>query len=80
MSNKEFPQFISVNWCSMYVEKIKTLYKSVYKMIMSSNGSRKSKDIDWNDNLYWKFKQLDYVAQNLSEWIDYIPGFNLILT
>jgi len=25
-------------------------------MIMSSSGSRKSKDIDWNDNLYWKFK------------------------
>lgn len=49
-------QFITVNWCSQYLDQIKNQYKAVYKQIMNSNGTRKSKDIDWSDNLYWKFK------------------------
>jgi hypothetical protein len=49
-------------------------------MIMSSTGSRKSKDIDWTDNLYWKFKELEYLSQNLAEMREYIPGFENILS
>lgn len=51
-------QFIGINWCDIYISKINEQYKSVYKSIMNSNGTRKSKDIDWSDNIYWKFKEL----------------------
>jgi hypothetical protein len=46
---------------------------------MNSNGTRKAKDIDWSDNIYWKFKELEYMVQNLSEIKEYIPGFQTIL-
>lgn len=46
---------------------------------MNSNGTRKAKDIDWSDNIYWKFKELEYMVQNLSEMKEYIPGFQGIL-
>ncbi len=46
---------------------------------MNSNGTRKAKDIDWSDNIYWKFKELEYVAQSLNDLKNYIPDFNVIL-
>lgn len=46
---------------------------------MNSNGTKKSKDIDWSDNIYWKYKELEYIVQNLSEFKDYLPGFNTII-
>jgi len=72
-------QFIGVNWCSLYLEKLKAQYKSVYKQIMNSNGTRKSKDIDWTDNIYWKYKELEYIVQNLKELQDFMPGFGQIV-
>jgi hypothetical protein len=54
----ELGQFVGVNWCGTYLEQVRGQYKSVYKQIMNSNGTRKSKDIDWTDNLYWKLKEL----------------------
>ena len=45
---------------------------------MNSNGTRKSKDIDWSDNLYWKFKELEYLVHNLEEISNLIPNFHLI--
>lgn len=46
---------------------------------MNSNGTRKARDIDWSDNIYWKFKELEYIVQNLSEMREFIPGFQAIL-
>lgn len=45
---------------------------------MNSNGTRKSKDIDWSDNLYWKFKELEYMVSNLEEYAHCLPGFEAI--
>jgi hypothetical protein len=45
---------------------------------MNSNGTRKSKDIDWSDNLYWKFKELEYLVHNLDEISNLIPNYHLI--
>jgi hypothetical protein len=73
-------QFLNVAWCNLYLDKIKVQHKSVTRMIMSSTGSRKSKDIDWTDNLYWKFKELEYLSQNLAEMREHIPGFENILS
>jgi len=73
--DQEMSQFLNVAWCGLYMEKIKAQHRSVTRMIMSSTGSRKSKDIDWSDNLYWKFKELEYMAQNLTELREYLPGF-----
>lgn len=71
-------QFVGVGWCGRYLEQVKGQYRSVYKSIMNSNGTRKSKDIDWTDNIYWKFKELEYVVQNLQELREYLPGFDAI--
>lgn len=46
---------------------------------MNSNGTRKSKDIDWSDNIYWKFKELEYMVHNLQELRDCIPGFQAVI-
>jgi hypothetical protein len=46
---------------------------------MSSEGKRRSKDIDWSDNIYWKFKELEYIVQNLSEFRSYLVGFDVII-
>ena len=45
---------------------------------MNSNGTRKSKDIDWTDNIYWKLKELQYLVQSLADLREHIPGFNVI--
>lgn len=37
----------------------------VYKYLMKSTGSRKMEDIEWGDNINWKFKELEYFTQNL---------------
>jgi hypothetical protein len=71
-------QFMGVPWCGRFLEQVKTQYRSVYKNIMNSNGTRKSKDIDWSDNIYWKFKELEYVVQNLEEFRQVLPGFEAV--
>ncbi len=78
MSQKEMSQFVSVSWCSQYLDQLRAQYKAVYRQIMNSNGTRKSKDIDWTDNLYWKFKELEYLAHNLEEVGHLLPGFELV--
>lgn len=65
VGGKEMGQFISIGWCGKYLDQVRSQYRSVYKSIMNSNGTRKAKDIDWSDNIYWKFKELEYVVQNL---------------
>ena len=52
----EVPAFIEVEWVREYLDKMKNLYNRVYKYIMNSNGTRKARDVDWSDNLYWKLK------------------------
>jgi hypothetical protein len=47
-------------------------------MIMNSNGTRKAANIDWSDNLYWKFKELNYIVENLKEVSAYQPNFDAI--
>ena len=79
VSDEEMIHFIGVEWTKEYVDKVKSQYRSVYKQIMNSNGTRKARDIDWSDNLYWKYKELDYVVQNLIEIRDYLPGFSVIV-
>ena len=32
---------------------------------MNSNGTRKARDVDWSDNLFWKLKELNYLKQSL---------------
>lgn len=80
LGSKEMAQFIGVNWCGRYMEQVKAQYKSVYKSIMNSNGTRKSKDIDWSDNIYWKFKELEYMVSNLEEFRTCLPGFEAIMS
>mgnify|MGYP000889164940 FL=1 len=74
----ELGQFVGVNWCAAYLEQLRGQYRSVYRQIMNSNGTRKSKDIDWTDNIYWKLKELQYLVQSLSDLREHIPGFNVI--
>ena len=79
MHDEETSHFIGVAWCSLYLEKLRSQFKSVLKQVMNSNGTRKSKDIDWSDNIYWKFKELEYIVTNLIELRDYLPGFNAVI-
>ena len=45
---------------------------------MNSNGTRKAKDIDWSDNIYWKYRELTYLVENLIDMREYMPGFELV--
>lgn len=51
----------------------------VYKQIMNSNGTRKAKDIDWEDNIYWKYKELEYIVGNIKELGEYLPGWKNVV-
>ena len=42
---------------------------------MNSNGTRKARDVDWSDNLYWKLKELSYLQQSLESIGQYIPHY-----
>ena len=45
---------------------------------MNSNGSKKHKDVDWTDNIYWKYRELTYLVESLVDMRDYLPGFDVI--
>lgn len=68
---------MGVQWCASFLEKLATLYRSVERALMNS-GSRRPRDIDWNDNLYWKFKELEYVVQSLKEVGQHLPAWNAV--
>ena len=45
LSSKEMAQFVETNWHGRYMEQIKAQYKSVYRSLMNSDGTQKSKDM-----------------------------------
>lgn len=79
MEEREVSEFIKVEWCRDYLTKVKDEYKKVYKFIMNSNGTRKNRDVDWSDNLYWKLKELNYMKQSLEGIGHCIPHFDEIV-